>query len=152
MFWLVVDLTKQILTLRLLYTRKAQSKPENYKNKKRKQGKYKKRKPNSRLVTKERELRKEGTELLVVSPQTRDQSNRVPLNEARIWSPDLSKSSKVRWFCSFQRHYSMHNRTKFQIWDECFPNQFHQPKSKFGIDLGMTHDTPKVIKTKLHNR
>ena len=45
----------------------------------------------------------------------------------------------------------MHNGTKFQIWNEYFPNQFHQLKNKFGINLGMTHNTPKVIKTKLHN-
>ena len=95
---------------------------------------------------------KEGRESLVVSPQTRDQSKRVPLKEASIWSPELSKSSKVLRFRSFQIHQRMHNETKFQIWDECFPSQFHQPKSKSGIDLGITQDKPKVVKTKLYNQ
>ena len=99
----------------------------------------------------ERGQRKEGRESLVVSPHARDQSKRVSLKEVSIWSPKLSKFSKVRWFCSFQIHHRMHNGTKFQIWDECFLNQFHQPKSKSGIDLGITQDKPKVIKTKLHN-
>ena len=35
--------------------------------------------------------------------------------------------------------------------DECFPNQFHQSKSRYGIVLGMTHETPKDVKIKLHN-
>ena len=43
-------------------------------------------------------------------------------------------------------------KLNFQIWNKCFPNQFHQPKSKSGIDLGITQDKPKVIKTKLLNR
>ena len=94
---------------------------------------------------------KDGRESLVVSPQARDQSKRVPLKEASIWFSELSKSSKVRRFRSFQIHQKMHNGTKFHIWDECFPNQFHQPKSKSGIDLGTTQDRSKVIKTKLHN-
>ena len=98
------------------------------------------------------EQRKEGRESLDVSPQARDQSKRVPLKEASIWSPVLSKSSKVLRFRSFQIHHRMHNGTRFQIWDEYFPSQFHQPKSKPGIDLDITHDKPKVINTKLHNR
>ena len=36
--------------------------------------------------------------------------------------------------------------------DECFPNQFHQPKRKFATDLERTHGIPKVLKTKLHKR
>ena len=95
---------------------------------------------------------KEGRESLDVSPQARDQSKRVPLKEACIWSPELSKSSKVLRFRSFQIHQRMHNGTKFQIWDECFPSQFHQPKSKSRIDLDIAQDKPKVINTKLHNR
>ena len=71
---------------------------------------------------------KEGRESLVVSPQARDQSKRVPLKEASIWSPELSKSSTVRRFRSFQIRQEMHNGTKFQMLDKCFPNQFHQPK------------------------
>ena len=57
----------------------------------------------------ERELRKEGRESLVVSPHAQDQSKRAPLKEAIIWTPELSKSSKVLRFCSFQIHHRMHN-------------------------------------------
>ena len=84
---------------RLLYARTAQSKPEKYKKEIRKQGKYKKkipkkkkrrwrrrrrRPPNNKRITRERELRKEGSESLVVSPQAQDQSKRVPLKDASI--------------------------------------------------------------------
>ena len=50
----------------------------------------------------------------------------------------------------FQTQHRMPNGTKFQIWDECFPNRFHQPKSKSGIDLAK--DKSKVLKIKVHNR
>ena len=43
-----------------------------------------KKKTNQHINYKERELRKEGRESLVVSPQARDQSKRVPLKEASI--------------------------------------------------------------------
>ena len=49
-----------------------------------KQKKNKKKKPNQHINYKEKELRKEGRESLVVSPQVRDQSRRVPLKEASI--------------------------------------------------------------------
>ena len=35
--------------------------------------------------------------------------------------------------------------------DECFPNQFHQPKRKSATDREGTHKIPKVLKTKLHS-
>ena len=123
---------------------------ENTRRRKQKKTEKENQQPNN--YKRERELRKEGRESLVVSPHARDQSKRVLLKEAIIWTLELSTSSKVRRFLSFQIHHRMHNGTKFQTWDECFPNQFHQPKSKSGIDLGITQDKPKVIKTKLHNR
>ena len=55
----------------------------NPENTRRKTKKKQKRKPIHRLITK-RELMKEGRESLVVSPQARDQSKRVPLKEASI--------------------------------------------------------------------
>ena len=51
------------------------------------------------------EQRKEGRESLDVSLQARDQSKRVSLKEASIWSLELSKSSKVLRFCSFLWNY-----------------------------------------------
>ena len=38
-------------------------------------------------------------------------------------------SSKVCQFRSLQIHHIRHNRAKFQMLEECFPNQFHQPNS-----------------------
>ena len=91
-------------------------------------------------------------ESLKVSPQTLDQSKREPLKEASSWSSVLSKSSNVRQFSSLQIHHIKHNGAKFQMLDECFPNQFHQPKRVSAIDLSKTHEIPKDLKTKLHNR
>ena len=87
-----------------------------------------------------------------MSLQVLDQSKKEPIKEAGKWSSDLSKSSKVRQLCSFQIHHIKHNETKFQMLDECFPNQFHQPKRKSSTDLERTHGIPKVLKTKLHKR
>ena len=99
-----------------------------------------------------REQMNEGRESLDVSPQAWDQSNRDLLKEASKWSLELSKSSKVRWLRSFQRHHNKHNITKFQVLDKCFPNQYHQPKSRLGTILGKTHEIPKDLRTKLYNR
>ena len=55
--------------------------PENTRRKNKEQTK---KKTNPRINYKERELMKEGRESLVVSPQARDQSKRVPLKEASI--------------------------------------------------------------------
>ena len=87
-----------------------------------------------------------------MSPQTLNQSKKESVKEASNWSSDLSKSSKVCRLCSFQIHHIKHNETKFQMLDECFPNQFHQPKRKSATDLERTHGIPKVLKTELHKR
>ena len=49
-----------------------------------KQRKNKKENQSTDKLQRERELMKEGRESLVVSPQARDQSKRVPLKEASI--------------------------------------------------------------------
>ena len=87
-----------------------------------------------------------------MSPQAQDQSNKDPLKEQSSWSLQLSKSSKVRWLRSLQIHHCRHNGTKFQNFEECFPNQFHQPKSKFETVLAKTHKIPKEWKKKFHNQ
>ena len=87
-----------------------------------------------------------------MSPQALNQSKRKLVKEASNWSSNLSKSSKVRQLHSFQIHHIKHNGTKFQMLDECFPNQFPQPKRKSATNLERTHKIPKVIKTKLHKR
>lgn len=43
------------------------------------------------------------------------------------------------------------HETKFQMSNECFPNQFYQPKRISNTVLGKTHKTPKDLKTKHHN-
>ena len=52
--------------------------------KKKKKRRRRRRPPNNKRITRERELRKEGSESLVVSPQAQDQSKRVPLKDASI--------------------------------------------------------------------
>ena len=84
-------------------------------------------------------------------PQALDQSKREPLKEANNWSSELSKSSKVLQFRSLQRHHIKHKWAKFQMLDECFPSQFHQPKRVFATVLGKIHEIPKDLNTKLHN-
>ena len=86
-----------------------------------------------------------------MSPQALDQSKRESLKEASNWSSDLSMSSKVRQFRSLQIHHIRHNEAKFQMLEECFPNQFRQPKSVSATNLGQTQEIPKDLKTKLHN-
>ena len=56
------------------------------------------------------------------------------------------------WTALLKVHHIKCNGTKFQMLKECFPNQFHQPKRVSTINLGKTHEMPKDLKTKLHNR
>ena len=101
---------------------------------------------------KEKQLWNKWRDSLDVSPQALDQSKRELEKRASNWSSNLSKSSKVRGLRSLQMHHIKHHRAKFQMLDECFSNQFHQPKRKSVNDLERTHETPKVLKTKLHKR
>ena len=61
-------------------------------------------------------------------------------------------SSNVLQFRSLQRHHIKHNQAKFQMLDKCFQNQFHQPKRVSATNFGKTHEIPKDLKTKFHNR
>ena len=99
-----------------------------------------------------RELRNIGRESLEVSLQALDQSNKVPLKEAKSWSSELSMSSNVLLFHSLQRHHIKHNGAKFQMLDKCFPGQFHQPNRVSATDLGKTQENPKDLNTKLYNQ
>ena len=58
----------------------------------------------------------------------------------------------VLLFHSLQRHHIKHKGAKFQMLNECFPSQFHQPKRVPATDLGKTQEIPKDLNTKLHNR
>ena len=88
----------------------------------------------------------------MVSPQALDQSKSEPLKEAKNWSSELSMSSNVLQFHSLHRHHIKHNGAKFQTLDECFPNQFHQPKRVSATNLSKTQEIPKDLKIKLHNQ
>ena len=111
----------------------------------------------SKITKKERkakieELRNKGIDSLDVSHQTLDQSKREPMKKASNWSSDLSKSSKVHGLHYLQIHHIKHNKAKFQMLEECFPNQFHQRNKKSATNLERTHEIPKVTKTKFHKR
>ena len=60
-----------------------------------------------------------------MSPQALAQSKREPAKRASSWSSDLSRSSNVRRLRSLQMHHIKHSGTRFQMLEECFPNQFH---------------------------
>ena len=66
--------------------------------------------------------------MLVSKPVNCDQSNKEPLKEASSLSSKLSTSSNIHLLHSLHVHHINRNKTKFQMYDECFPNQFHQPK------------------------
>ena len=89
--------------------------------------------------------------MLVSKPVSCDQSNREPLKEASSWSSELSTSSNIHLLCSLHVHHINHNRTKFQMSDECFPNQFHQPKEDQVPFLVKPTDSQRIEKTKHHN-
>ena len=106
--------------------------------------KERKEKEKERYWVQRRELRNIGRESLEVSPHALDQSNKVPLKEANSWSSELSMSSNVLLFRSLQRHHVKHNGAKFQMLDEYFPSQFHQPKRVSAIDFGRPKRTQRI--------
>ena len=64
----------------------------------------------------------------------------------------LKKLNNSRLRYTLHRHHIKHSRAKFQMLDECFLGQFHQPKRVSATDLGKTQEIPKDLNTKLHNR
>ena len=84
------------------------------------------------------------------NPHARDQSNKVLANKAKSLSPGSTKFSKMRLFCSLQIIHITQFDTKFQIYDECLPNQFLQPANKSITLLGKTQVTTNDLKAKLH--
>ena len=59
-----------------------------------------------------------------VKPQVRDPSNKVPTSKNFTRSNGLSISSKIRLLCSYKINHMRHANTIFQIFENCFPNQF----------------------------
>ena len=65
-----------------------------------------------------------------VNPHTHDQSNKVVTNKAKSLSPESIESSKMRLFLSLEIIHITQCVTRFQTFEECFPNQFLQPANK----------------------
>ena len=84
-------------------------------------------------------------ESLDVNPQVR------PNQTMGLWSPDLSSSTNIRLICSSQIIHLKHNKTKFQIFDKCFPNQSLHPNKRPITLSGNTQETLNDLKTKLHS-
>ena len=82
--------------------------------------------------------------LFVKTPYPRPQNN-IDSNRAF----DLSVSSKMQLFHSVHNRYITHSGSRFQIYDECFPNQFLRSNKRSSTLLG-TYPIPKVLKTMLH--
>ena len=87
-----------------------------------------------------------------VKPHAQDQSNKVVANNPKSLSPESTESSNMRLFLSLQIIHITRCGTKFQTFEECFPNQFLQPASKSITLLGRTQETSKDLRAKLHNR
>ena len=85
-----------------------------------------------------------------VKPQIRDPSNKVPTSKDFTRSIGLSISSKIRILCSYQINHMRHADTIFQIFENCFPNQFLEANSREAKVLGITHWIPNNKKTSLH--
>ena len=88
---------------------------------------------------------------LKVKPHERDQSNKVPTNKAKNWFPVSCISSKRQPLHSLQIIHITQCGTKFQIFEECFPNQFICTANKSITFLGKTQATPNNLRAGLHN-
>ena len=89
--------------------------------------------------------------MLVSKLMNCDQSNKEPLKEASSWSSKLSTSSNIHLLHSLHVHHINRNKTKFQMYDECFPNQFHQPKEDQVPFLVKPTGSQRIEKKKHHN-
>ena len=89
-------------------------------------------------------------EVLVVKPQTLDESKKVWIKPFRSWLSNRETPSKVRWFRSFQIVHIKQIRTMFQISEEWRPNPFYQLDNKAATVPGKTHWIPKALKLQDH--
>ena len=104
------------------------------------------------LCTIKIESKNNGMDFQEVKPHAQDQSNKVIANNSKSLSPESTEPSNMRLFLSLQIIHITQCGTKFQTFEECFPNQFLQPASKSITLLGRTQETSKDLKAKLHNR
>ena len=84
-----------------------------------------------------------------VKSQIRDHSNKVPTSKDFKRSTNLSISSNVRVFRSFQINH-IKQAGMFQTLEECFPKQFIHAKRREAIVLSITHWISNMKKTSLH--
>ena len=78
-------------------------------------------------------------EIRCVKPQILLHLNKVPTSIGFKRSIDLTISSKVRLLRSRQIKHIKKAGTIFQILEECFPGQFHQPKRREVTVFSITH-------------
>ena len=109
-----------------------------------------------RIQVPQEEIRIEGRnsemEIHCVKPQILLHLNKVPTSIGFKRSIDLTISSKVRLLRSRQINLIKQARTIFQILEECFPSQFHQPKRREATVLGITHWIPKKLHSTRHKQ
>lgn len=90
-------------------------------------------------------------EVQCVKFQPRDQSNRIVISKDFKWSKGFSTSSKVRLFHFFHTNHIRYPGTKFQTFEECFPNQFCQPNRRVMTLSGITHWILNIWNTTFHS-
>ena len=86
-----------------------------------------------------------------IRPQIWDHSNKVPISKDFKWSRGLTISSNVQVLCSCQIKHVRQVSAKFQIFEECFPNQFLHANRKDATVSSITPWIPNIRKTSLHN-
>lgn len=94
---------------------------------------------------------KSRMEVHCIRPQIWDHSNKVPISKYFKWSRGLTISSNVRVLRSFQINHIRQVSIKFQIFEECFPNQFLHANRKDATVSSITHWIPYIRKTSFHN-
>ena len=99
--------------------------------------------------TKLREDKNSEREEQLVKPQQRDHSKRLQWHKSFNSSNVFSLSSKDRRFCSNHTIHIKHPRTKFQMFELCFPCYWYQQDNKPATDPGITQRIPKAWSIKV---
>ena len=89
-------------------------------------------------------------EIHCVKPQILDYWNKVPISKDFKTSANLTVSSIVWVFCSYQINHIRQAGTIFQILEKCFPSQFHHPKRREATIFDINHWIPNIKKTSHH--
>ena len=111
-----------------------------------------KRKNKKALITEKKRAKEKRNRVTRSESPSPSPIKREPAKRASSWSSDLSKSSNVSQLRSLQMHHIKHSGTRFQMLDECYPNQFHHLNRQSCTIREGTQEIPKVLKTKHHCR